>query len=147
MYPPRYIQYLNLPKIPQHIIDQLERDPTVYHQVSTVEGPYTWSDYDTKLLNVWCRENICSEMYFGLQIMTGNLPLHLDTGTKIKINYIIDPGGTDVITSFYDNDQVTLLDSYCIEPNRWHIFKADTHHQVTNIQPGQYRFGVTGRIF
>ena len=146
MYLSRYIQYLNLPSIPQHIIDSLILDVSQHHQHNNARqhGPYTWSDYCTEALDQWCKENISNEMYYGLQLMTSDVPVHQDFETQIKINYIIDPGGADVVTSFYD-DRSNKLASYCIEPNRWHIFKANTHHGVSNITTT--RISVTAKIF
>lgn len=149
MFKKRYIQYLNLPKIPDSIISNIPLDPEMY--TTWTNGyknlnNYKWSDLYSQELNIWCKENVCADMYFGFQMMFGHNEMHKDSGTLTKINYVITPGGSNVTTAFYD-DQSTLLDSYCIEPYRWHIFKADTYHQVKNLEPGQVRFGVTGRIF
>jgi hypothetical protein len=148
MYPVRYIQYLNLPKIPQYVVDSLIRDVKQhrdYHNSSIHGDAYVWSDLSTELLNTWCRENISDEMYYGLQLMSDDVPVHKDVGTKTKINYVIDTGGPNVETGFYDSDGITQLASYCIEGGRWHIFKADTHHNVRNIET--IRISVTSRIF
>jgi hypothetical protein len=148
MYPTRYIQYLNLPKIPQYVIDSLIRDVEqhrAHHNSNKYGNVYVWSDLSTDLLNTWCRENISDEMYYGLQLMPNDVPIHQDVGTKIKINYLIDTGGNNVLTNFYDNDGTTELASYCIDVGRWHIFKADTHHEVKNIE--NTRISVTSRIF
>jgi hypothetical protein len=149
MYEPRYIQYLNLPPIPQYLVDQFDCNPEMHRQSQTsqVYGPYIWSNHGTDAINQWCQENICAEMYFACQIITGDLATHKDIGTKIKLTYIVSNGGDNVVTNFYDDDQTTLLASYVIESNRWHILKADTYHQVSNIQPDQIRISITGRIF
>jgi hypothetical protein len=149
MYKPRYIQYLNLPPIPQHLIDQLDRSPQSHRQSQTsyVYGPYAWSNQGTKGINTWCQQNICAEMYFACQCMIGDFEIHKDIETKTKLTFVLDTGGNNVVTNFYDDDQTTLVGSYVIEPNRWHILKADTYHQVSNITPGQVRFSITGRIF
>ena len=57
------------------------------------------------------------------------------------------PGGPNVITEFYNDDLTTKLASYSIPANKWHIFKADTYHSVSNIDPDQIRLGITARIF
>lgn len=143
-----YIHYLNFPRIPDQIINQLSREFNQYQPKSRYgNGTYTWSDSFNIDVNNWCQQYIAESMYFGFQIINQNLPIHKDIGTLIKLNYVIDTGGTNVVTKFWDNDKTTLLASYKIEPNRWHIFKADTFHSVENIQLNHTRFGVTGRVF
>lgn len=147
MYPSRFVQYLNLPAIPQEIIDTLVLDVKEHHKQDNtkVHGPYIWSDYQTEKLNAWCKQNISDDLYYGIQLMVADVPTHTDFGTKTKINFVIDTGGDQVLTKFYDLDQKTLLDSYQIEPLRWHIFKADFPHEIVNITGT--RVSVTARIF
>jgi hypothetical protein len=146
----RFIQYLNLPRVPDDILRQVPRDPAKYDQwingVKNLET-YKWSDQYNREVNAWCQENICAEMYFGFQMIFGCNEIHKDVGTLTKINYVIDTGGQSVMTNFFADDQQTVLASYEIEPHRWHIFKADAYHQVTGLDPALVRFSITGRIF
>ncbi len=144
MYKPRYIQYINLPPVPQEILDDLPSELDRY-QTQNFDN-YHWTDTHNKKLNQWCQENICSDMYFAFQIMTGDLPIHKDIGTKTKFVYVIETGGSNVYTKFWDDDS-ELLDEYLIEKHRWHILKADTNHSVTGIEPGKLRRSITARMF
>jgi len=149
MLDPRYIQYINLPQIPKEIINLLPTDDSVW-QKKDVKGTmpwYRWSDEYNQEINKWCQENICSDMYWAFQLMSDDMPKHIDKGTATKFNYIISTGGNDVWTRFWSNDQKTMLAEYQIEPFQWHIFKADSYHSVEGIEPGQIRMAVTGRIF
>ena len=103
-------------------------------------------DEFNKEINSWCQENICDTMYWAFQIVSNDLPMHRDLGTKIKLTYILQTGGKDTVTEWY-NDKEELVESVALEPFRWHIFKADSYHAVKNITPGQQRFSVTGRVF
>ena len=107
------------------------------------KGSYTFN----KEVNAWCQENICADMYFAFQIMNGNLGIHKDFGTKTKLIYLLELGGENVITNFYEDDKITVTHSYVIESHRWHILKADSYHSVINVEPGKYRFSITGRVF
>ena len=107
---------------------------------------YLWSDEFNQEINSWCKENICDTMYWAFQIVSNDLPMHRDLGTKIKLTYILKTGGKDTVTEWY-NDKQELVESVALEPFRWHIFKADSYHAVKNITPGQQRFSITGRVF
>ena len=51
---------------------------------------------------------------------------------EIAINYIIEQGGDNVITSIYNNDY-SVLDSKRLPTNQWHFFQASKLHDVRNV--------------
>ena len=146
----RFIRYLELPAPPQSLLDSISLDITRYEKKSGGRmnpDTYAWSDSNNEQINQWCQENICKDIYWAFQYMTGEAKMHKDGGTLTKMNFIIDCGGNNVLTEFFADDGETKLASYNIEPLRWHIFKADSYHRVINIEPGRVRFAITGRIF
>jgi hypothetical protein len=147
MFPSRYIQYFKLPPVPVDIINAIKLDPN--HYTKKESGvTYRWTDQDNAELNQWGQKHICDEMYFALQFFEKPNTLHKDTGTHTKLNYVISPGGPNILTEFYDDDRTTQLASYHIEPLRWHVLKADTFHRITgDFTPGQIRFSITARMF
>jgi hypothetical protein len=141
------IRYLNLPQVPKSIIENLPSDWDQFDQkVSYANRNYVWTDSFNQEINSWCQQNVCQDMYFGFQIMRGDVPIHRDTGTLTKLVYLIYPGGNSVTTNFY-NDQQELAQSHVIDINRWHVLQANRLHSVDGIEPGQIRFSITGRIF
>ena len=144
MYKSRYIQYVNLPEIPEDIILELPKDINLYQ--TQCNNNYHWTNSHNAKLNAWAQKNICSEIYFAFQIMTGDLPIHKDIDTQTKLVYLLETGGTSVFTKFWD-DNFCLLDEYIINKNKWHILKADTYHSVEGVEKDQIRWSVTARIF
>ena len=167
----RNLQYINLPKIPNDLVEVAVKNiptcisnarATKYSNVQerdsilkdgktkflhVTDSTYIWTDFENQSLDAWCKQNICKDMYFGFQIMIGDVAVHKDAGTSIKFCYLIQTGGDNVITTFYNDDKITPLDSYCIELEQWHILKVNTWHGVSNFAPDQIRFAVTGKIF
>jgi len=143
------MQYINLPQVPKSIVQaSIDNIPNYLSNESIKRGSsYIWTDHENNDLDAWCKENICQDMYFAFQVMTADVAVHKDVSTKTKFCYILKTGGTDVITSFYQDDRTTLLDSYCILPEQWHILKVDSYHGVSNIQAGQIRLSITAKIF
>lgn len=149
-YKPRYLQYINLPRIPQEILDQLPKDLNEFKSKSDRPdsfSQYRWTDDHNEQLNQWCKENICADMYWGFQFMTNDMPKHTDHNTKTKFVYLIEPGGNEVHTRFWTDDHNTQVDDHIIKPHRWHILKVDKVHSVDGIELGSTRWSVTGRIF
>lgn len=140
-----YIRYLNLPLIPDAVINRIDRD---YNRYSSTfyHDKYVWSEHNNHLVNRWCQENICNTMYWGFQIMSGDVAKHRDAGTTAKLTYLIDTGGEDVHTIFYD-DSGKILQDEVIKPNRWHILDVGHWHSVSGVEPGRHRFSVSGRVF
>ena len=150
MYPDQYVQYVNFPAPPKDLLDSISLDLTTYKNTQTGKAnpdTYFWTDEHNQEIDQWGKKNICNESYFAFQFMTGVSNLHKDSNSKIKLNYIITTGGPDVFTEFYDDTKETKLMRYQIETHRWHLFKADVFHQVLGIEPNNFRFAITAKIF
>jgi len=142
------IRYLNLPSIPKEIINNLNYEFDRYDTtVSYLDKTYVWSDDFNQEISLWCKKNICNTMHWGFQIINGDLPIHKDVGTTLKLIYLIRSGGSEVKTNFFQDDETTLTHSYVIPVEQWHILKADDFHSVSGVHTGQTRFSLTGRIF
>jgi hypothetical protein len=149
MYSYKYYRYINLPKIPQSVIDQInlnfdqyEKKDAGYHG-----DDYKWSDSFNSAVDQWCKQNICDEMWWAFQFIKGGLMPHIDIATKYKFVYLLDTGGSNVITEWYNEDRSEVVDSVVLEPFRWHMLKVDTWHSVRGVQPGQIRYSITGKLF
>jgi hypothetical protein len=146
MYNPRYLQYINLPQIPKDILSSVCLDFDAYQAKSGWDN-YVWTDTFNTEVNDWCKKNICQDMYWGFQIITGDIKKHKDQGTRTKFVYLLQTGGDQVYTRFWDDSGETLLDEYLIESNRWHVLKVDSVHSVEGVAKGSVRFSITGKIF
>jgi hypothetical protein len=146
MYKTRYIQRINLPEVPQAILDSLPRDFSLYKKKVTYDTA-NWTDEFNTELDKWAKEHVSQDIYFALQIMTGDVVKHTDFGTQIKFIYLLQPGGENVYTRFWSDDHSTLLDEYLLPCNQWHILKADSVHSVEGVEPGATRWSITGKIF
>ena len=62
-----------------------------------------------------------------------------------KLIYLVELGGNNVLTNFYEEDKITVTNSYNIEARRWHILQAEKYHSVHNVE--SVRFSITGRVF
>lgn len=141
------MRYLELPPVPQAILRNIPNDYTLFENKHVRPGSvYVWSDTFNTELNQWGQQHIGKDLYFGFQIITGDLLPHRDIGTLTKIVYLIDTGGNDVETVFY-NDNGGEEYSFVIEPHRWHLLNVSKLHSVRGIKSGQTRFSVTARIF
>lgn len=140
---------MNLPRIPDNILALINPNFDLYEKKDAGRhgNIYTWSDSFNQEINAWCQQNICNEMYWGFQIIRGDLKPHTDNVTQVKLTYLVETGGPNVVTEWYDQDHVTVIDSVILEPHRWHILKVDTPHGVKNTVADSVRLSITGRIF
>lgn len=146
MYYPKFIQSVNLPPIPDSIIAELPTDYSLYKRHSEY-GTFARSDSFIEKVNQWCRENIANDIHFGFQLITGDVPIHIDNRVETKFIYYIEPGGNSVVTRWWSDDHKTLLYEKVVPCNQWFIFRADIPHSVENVEPGLTRVSLVGKIF
>lgn len=152
------IQYINcLPQIPEYLIDDLDtilsREKTylgygTYNKAWSEEGRPdaqpalgAWPVSDE--LRAWVKENVPfkhieHETSYGM--IWPALPIHKDypdyveaTLLPIGLNYVVKNGGPDVVTSIYEDDGTTCVQSMKIEERRWLKFPAHRMHGVDGI--------------
>ncbi len=145
------VKRLMLPKVPPNIIDEVHN--SIRDGINRAwEGDraqykldqYSWIPGNSAVQS-WCSENICPDIYFGIQVITANLPIHRDIETEVKFNYVIDSGGDLPETSFY-TDEHELIESIVLQPHIWHILNVHKFHDVKNVTPGKTRISIVGRI-
>lgn len=150
-----YVTYLNLPNLPNSLIDQI----TAEYIAGQSNNAFPKNDPSFKIMKHiyasitptdeiknWCNENICKNLKWFVQVIKYDLPLHKDIGASCKLNYIFQTGGNNVETNFYD-DTGNLIYSEIIMPYRWHLLKVDTAHKVCNLEKNSTRLSISGCIF
>lgn len=161
-----FCRYLNLPKVPDELIREIMNSYFDINEMAaaskikksfktTLSGKeypsYAWSDENNKKINEWCQKNICEDMYFAFQMIqadeNGYFDMHRDYPVRQKLVYLIEPGGGTPMTTFYDEDRQTVLQSISIETHRWHVMDVSAWHEVTGLEPGTVRFAIASRLF
>ncbi len=150
----------NLPKIPKSLI-QYDFNTTSWPVTSDIEltrkkqtfnaGIYIKNTV-SKELEEWCRNNIIKEWGdIGFSCINGPcLGPHMDQYRLYTLQYIIDTGGPEVDTVFYDaaHDKVKMLprfkfncyddlvatDSYRVTSDTWCLIDGRNIHSVENIK-------------
>lgn len=92
-------------------------------------------------LREWLQKEFPDRTKFRYQTLTKTVPVHKDIGRTECINYIIDNGGQNVQTIWYEEDYVTPTHNVILPERTWHLLQVDYYHTVTNIQ-GR-RFAIT----
>lgn len=146
-------QYVDhLPPIPE----QLTKTPADYDpsQIGKKDNAYNYTRWSASTdLKNWLQQNICADLSIaGVQIITGNVALHRDK-RRWALNYLLDTGGQNVITSWHripgvpDVDPLNpetaaralsatteILESLQVELHRWHLISTEVLHQVTGVE-------------
>jgi hypothetical protein len=147
---------------PMALLDAVPRDPVQHHpRLSLSGGRFLRSSQHSDPLNAWCQSHINPQLEWDLQIITSDLPIHRDAGTKLKLMMIIEPGGIDVETRFYNpalqpedyegkNPQDLYLDQIVfrssLQSNRWYLMQVGAPHSVVGMLPGQTRISLVANI-
>lgn len=79
-----------------------------------------------------------------VQVIYGDLPIHCDNSRIAAYNFIIETGGEQVYTNFFDNPPIyNLTENVIIEKHKWHVINTKTQHNVTGIDKNKIRISVT----
>ena len=68
-----------------------------------------------------------------VQVIRNEPGIHVDHNRDYAHNFLIDLGGDNVVTSFFENSTNKLIASHVIEKHRWHRLNVTQKHNVTNI--------------
>jgi hypothetical protein len=125
------LRYLDLPEVPDELIvevykslEGIDRFPYKNNQYKSFGATQPLVEFTQRLFNF--------EHNTAVHIIKDHLIIHKDFFRTRAYNYIIDPGGDNVQTCFYDDNE-NLIESHCIEPYRWHEFDASINHNVINL--------------
>lgn len=135
-------KYLDLPCIPQNLYCE------IYNSIVSSDNHFSFpgvSYYKIHTVNAvlddFIRNLIPNAKEISVQIIRKGIPIHTDIGRTEVINYIITPGGDDVYTCFYAEDN--LEQKYKIETERWHWLNVSLPHRVINLDNNNPRLAVT----
>jgi hypothetical protein len=135
-------KYLDLPRIPQslycEIYNSIITNPNYFYFPKV---PYYKIHKVNFVLNDFIKNLIPNAKIVSVQIIRKDIPIHTDMGRTEAINYIISPGGDDVYTCFYAEDN--LEQKYKIETERWHWLNVSLPHRVINLDNDNPRVAVT----
>lgn len=68
------------------------------------------------------------------QVIEEGFPVHIDQRRTVVYNYLIDTGGTDVYTTWYENDKTTEIFKTKIPALTWHRLYVGSNHTVVGKQ-------------
>lgn len=78
------------------------------------------------------------------QVIYSNLPIHSDHSRLSAYNFLIDLGGDNVVTNFFDGPpDYNIIENIKFEKYRWHYINTGVPHNVIGIAPGATRICIT----
>jgi hypothetical protein len=143
-----YVRYLNIPTVPDNLllktIEQIEALESVWPPNFEHPERFLLKKNADKHLEEFLRPyfdfDITAKVYY--QIIRPRSPKHIDFNRSSCYNYIIDTGGEQVSTNWFNLVNSKLLEHKEIIPARvWHKIKVDVPHAVQGII--QDRFALT----
>ena len=131
---------LDLPKIPKDLILPLEEVLKLENIFGGKSKNYTIHECQPELKE-YLQELLPDCTKFRYQTLTKDIPIHTDRGREFAINYIIQTGGQNAETCWYEEFVQEPIDSVIIPKEEWHKLAVNVHHTVRNIT--DWRFAIT----
>ena len=130
------IEFLDLPDPPCFLdIKSIKLKENDWIGNKEIYGIYDCEDELTGWLKLLFPE--CNR--FKYQTIKDGVPRHIDVGRSVCYNYILQTGGSNVETVWWDNGKE--LYRTCLPEKKWHKFNASIEHSIENIETE--RVGIT----
>lgn len=146
-----FAQKLRLPRIRHDLVEDALKvisDPKVQEKIIDPKRMFGFiSLWDAELteLRQWL-ETAIGPALWCLSFFNQDMFAHKDPRSRSRIIYILEPGGKNVRTNFYEDDKETRLSSELLLAHEWSLLNASRFHDVVGIEPGQYRYAITARM-
>lgn len=125
-------EYLNLPKIPEYLLDDLVKIESQENLYGLKTAYYKQFEIN-KELNDYLKSIFNFDFSVQYQVIRKGIPIHKDRSRIECINYLIDNGGETSFLEIYDEDKITLLAKEQIENFRWHRINVSKFHGVSGL--------------
>ena len=142
-----FFTYLNIPSVPESLIESvtaiIDKPPKPESSI-----PSSYYYFQTRLvskeLEIWIKDVFQKDCFVQYQIVRNGIHIHKDNGREVAFNYIIETGGPQAATCFYDDDKKFIC-SEIIKPKIWHRLKTDVNHDVRNCTG--HRVAISVQVF
>lgn len=130
------IEYLDLPKIPDHLIVDIyktirETPSKERHSEpknTDAEQHAAWNSIKaSESLKKFTHSIFDFEHDVHIFVLSGNLPIHKDNTRDVAYNYVLETG--DALTNFHDEDKLKV-EEHLINPFQWHKLNVKNYHSV-----------------
>lgn len=138
-----FIEYKDYPQLPIELMPEVFKSlrgrarypASVYIAFRTWRATdvlQDWFNTTIKPLLPYQLDNKHPWDFLNVQQVIPGILIHKDGNRNKSLNYLIDPGGPDVVNGFYD-DALNLLETYRIKPFMWHEFASNVNHGIEGI--------------
>jgi hypothetical protein len=143
----KYIQYLDLPSVPKHLIKSVDEIVALPQKLMT-EVPNEYQNvFNTRYvepeLDEWLKSIFDFPMFAQYQLIYNGIPVHKDKSNRlVAYNYLLATGGENVITTILSDDN-KLLQFEKLQLHRWHRIETGYFHGVHGISDGSIRCSIS----
>lgn len=127
-----YVVPFDLPDVPEYFIindsEEIKRGTKIYPYPSETFSSWT-IDGVTDELEQYLQPHFKFPIQIRYQIITGDMPVHIDDGRKFAINYLIAPGGENIATRWWSSEG-EILYSEILDVKKWYKLDVSIPHNV-----------------
>jgi len=139
----KFFEYVDIPHPPKEFILQIEEIKKMPNKNTNLSSFYG-SCVAPKKLQQWVNKFIPNNTEVRYHWMTNDLHVHVDYVRIECWNYILDLGGSNTYTCFYDNN-FNVKEKHFIKPKQWHWLSVGNLHKACNLENIRYGITVSGK--
>lgn len=122
-----------LPNIPSRLllnVDEIRKGKQMYPYPSSTFS--SWRiDGISDHLDDFLQPYFAFPIFCIYQIIENDMPIHTDDGRDFAYNYLLEPGGENIKTRWWKDDQVIF--SKVFTPLTWHWLNVSVPHDVEKV--------------
>tara|TARA_Y100001949_G_scaffold165363_1_gene161029 strand:- start:95 stop:517 length:423 start_codon:yes stop_codon:yes gene_type:complete len=123
------IEFLDLPDPPCYLdIESVKLKKNEWEGNKEIYGLYT---PEKELLN-FLKSTFLECTRFRYQTLKDGIPRHTDVVRPVCYNYILEAGGSNVQTVWWESDKEIYR--ICLPEKRWHKINTTVEHTIENIE-------------
>lgn len=132
---------VDIPAVPKELIKSLDQIRTL-PQVTLYESDGNTYEVDwyrvytcDSALTEWVKAHFPEEVDVVEYIVSDRaIVMHTDLGRSLAYNYILDTGGENIFTEFYNDSRDQLIERVEYAVGQWYLLNVSVPHQVNGEQ-------------
>jgi hypothetical protein len=131
----KLLEYLDLPKLPAEIIKEAELSTQINPNIFIFKDFASYKIFDaTDKISEYTRSIFDFPHKAMVQLISGDIDIHIDYGRSVAYNYLIDCPGEIAYSCHYNEfNPASLISREILTPECWSKLTVSVWHNLTGI--------------
>ena len=132
----RLLEYLDLPKLPAELSEEAKLSTQINPNVFIFKDYSAYKIFDaTESISVYTRSIFDFPHHTKVQLISGDIAIHIDYGRSVVYNYLIDcPGEIAYSCHYQTSEPASLISKEVLTPECWSRLDVSVYHNLLGVK-------------